>query len=71
MNKIVTSKGEYLTNKFTGVNGTWKLIGSNCSVNKPMKCIDTFKNDITNEYVSIVREKVFEFADKGSIWNNF
>lgn len=56
MNLIITQKGEYLSNSFTGKNGTWDLVGTAAPDNdrdNATKCKDHFVNKITNERLTV------------------
>lgn len=68
MNKIITLKGEYLANSFTGSNGTWNLVGTESDPvsNKPLDALDTFKNR-KGELNTVKRSIVLKLAEEGKI----
>ncbi len=81
MNEIISSNtGEYLSMSFTGQNGKWDLISSECSNNVDFpkkysswldggigKTIDTFINRKSGRYLSLSRSKIYLFAEEGKI----
>lgn len=71
MNAIITQNGEYLTNTFIGAKGIWVLIGTKSGIaNKAIYAIDTFRNKTTGIFWETIRQKVFDYAEKGDIWKN-
>lgn len=69
-NKILKSTGEYLSSEFKGENGNWVLIGSESTGpnDKPITCIDTFKNNSTGKIQSMIRKKVYDLAEANKIF---
>ncbi|WP_316743748.1 hypothetical protein [Pedobacter antarcticus] len=68
MNKIIKQTGEYLSNKFTGENGTWELVATESNNSKAIDCIDEFKNIKTGQRLTTSREKVLLMAEAGTIF---
>ena len=67
MNNIIKANGEYLTNTFTGDNGTWLLVGTESKSSKPMECKDEFRNVTTGKRITVPRLSVYNMAELGSI----
>jgi hypothetical protein len=67
MNPIIKHSGEYLTNYFVGEKGTWEIVSTDSGEGGPMTCIDTFLNRTTGDKLPVKREKVFIWAESGSI----
>lgn len=80
-NKIIDQTGAYLSEYFTGDNGTWRLVGSESSGDteyskKPKQwyestiasTIDEFVNIKTGERIETTRIKVYNKAESGAIF---
>jgi len=66
-NNIIKANGEYLTNTFTGANGTWTLVGTENKGSKPMECKDEFRNVTTGKRMTVTRLSVYNMAEAQSI----
>jgi len=67
MNQIIKHNGEYLTNYFTGTQGTWDIIATESGTGGVMTCTDTFKSRNTGELMPVSREKIYKWAESGAI----
>jgi len=68
MNNIIKNNGEYMVTQFTGDNGTWNMVCSECIRDSALECKDTFKNTKTGERITATRLTVLKQAESGQIY---